>query len=79
MKKNSKHIHDSQLGSKPRYTLDLPHPKLMCRIEPDVRPFTWPRRPRRGKPEITLDIGLFDMDLIQFFRDSDALGVDDDI
>lgn len=72
MRKNSKRTRDRQGVSKPKYELHLPHPKLMCRIEPDVRPFEWPRRPRRKKdPNEPLAISLYDADLIQFFRDLD--------
>lgn len=74
MKEHNKRTRKGQeVKAKPLYHLDLPHPLLRCNIEPDVRPFEWPRRPRRTRREIALEIGLFDWDLIQFFRDLDSL------
>jgi hypothetical protein len=77
MKNTSKRTSKRQAKiGKPLYHLDLPHPLLKGNFGPDVRPFEWPRRPRRTRREIALEIGLFDWDLIQFFRDLDNYGRD---
>lgn len=69
---NSKQMRKSQQQvPKPLSIKDL-HPLLVCDIEPDVRPFVWPRRKRRAR-SVELDLSLFDTDLIQFFRDLDEL------
>lgn len=52
------------------------HPGLVCDIEPDIRPSwpdrkDWPSKPLDTEP--TIEVGLFDTELIQFLQDLDEL------
>ena len=48
-----------ELLSKPYTGKDL-HPILLCDIEPDERPFTWPRRKRYRDMTLEEQLELFD-------------------